>query len=274
MKEQNVALMVTCLADMFRPAVTKSCINLLHRYCRIKPIINKKVICCGQPGYTNGYIDDAQKVAINNISLLENYDAVVVPSASCAGMIKYHYEELCGDKHKASIKRLSAKTYELTEFISKHKITHAVSKPDINIPPIIYHDNCAALREMRIDNKPHALLKEYTNIQVTPLNNKQVCCGFGGTFFLKYPHLASRMAHDKIKDAIDVSPKASATGNNISSIIFTSTDLGCLLHLSRHAHKYRSKIYFYHISEILSSAWCKIAPIGRARKPAFKISRC
>ena len=310
MKERKIALMVTCLADLFRPSVAKSCMQLLNEYAAHESstsiVLAKQQVCCGQPGYTNGYIDEARKMAIQNIESLKEYDKVIVPSASCAGMIKHHYVSLCQSSSSSSssstdelqnaARKLAAKTFELTEFLlqegaSSQKSSASQPRPyspnpadGLPNPQVVYHDNCAALREMKISESPRAVLKKYCNITVNDLTNKEVCCGFGGTFCMKYPHLAKRMADDKINDAVAVqSPKSpeEASPNNsskndsldnaksISPFIVTSTDLGCLLHLARHSRKRQQQIYFYHISELLTGAWRTLAPLGRILKPRW-----
>ena len=320
MKERKIALMVTCLADLFRPSVAKSCMQLLNEYAAHEPstsiVLAKQQVCCGQPGYTNGYIDEARKMAIQNIESLKEYDKVIVPSASCAGMIKHHYVSLCQsssnssspnsstssspssspDEQQNAARKLAAKTYELTEFLLQEGMSSqksSASQPrsyspnpadGLPSPQVVYHDNCAALREMKISESPRAVLKKYCNITVNDLTNKEVCCGFGGTFCMKYPHLAKRMADDKINDAVAVqSPKLTeeTSPNNSSKndlldnaksaspFIVTSTDLGCLLHLARHSRKRQQQIYFYHISELLTGAWRTLAPLGRVLKPRW-----
>ena len=314
MQERKIALMVTCLADLFRPSVAKSCMQLLNEYAAHEPSTNivlaKQQVCCGQPGYTNGYINEARKMAIQNIESLKEYDKVIVPSASCAGMIKHHYVSLCQssspssssstDEQQNAARKLAAKTYELTEFLlqeglSSHKSSASQPRPyspnsadELPNPQVVYHDNCAALREMKISESPRAALKKYCNITVNDLTNKEVCCGFGGTFCMKYPHLAKRMADDKINDAVAVqstklteeaSPNNSSKNDSldnaksISPFIVTSTDLGCLLHLARHSRKRQQQIYFYHISELLTGAWRTLAPLGRILKPRWSYGK-
>ena len=287
MQERKIALMVTCLADLFRPSVAKSCMQLLNEYAAHQSstsiVLAKQQVCCGQPGYTNGYIDEARKMAIQNIESLKEYDKVIVPSASCAGMIKHHYVSLCQssspssstDELQNTARQLAAKTFELTEFLlqegaSSQKSSASQPRPyspnpadGLPSPQVVYHDNCAALREMKISESPRAVLKKYCNITVNDLTNKEVCCGFGGTFCMKYPHLAKRMADDKINDAVAVQSASPLA----PPFIVTSTDLGCLLHLARHSRKRQQQIYFYHISELLTGAWRTLAPLGRILKP-------
>ncbi len=238
-RRKQVALFVTCLADLFRPSVAFACIELLEQ-ANCEVIVPEQQTCCGQPAYNSGDTDATIPLAKKVIALLVDYDYVVVPSGSCAGMICHHYPRLLEGEWRESALELAARTFELTVFlkdIARFK-SRAGSPPDF--PTVTYHDGCAGLREMDIKDQPRQLLQDLCGIEVKELQQTEVCCGFGGTFCAKMPEISAKMADDKLDHALDTGAR-----------ILTGGDLGCLLHIAGRASRRGDDIEVRHIAELL-----------------------
>ncbi len=238
-KKLEVALFITCIVELLRPSIITASTKLLAQ-AGYRVVIPPRQTCCGQPGYNSGSQAAARSVAAVTIRLLEPYEQVVLPSGSCASMIINHYPKLFGDQEmKEKAERLAAKTYELTSFLAKSS-SPKTSKSAAG--SIGYHHSCSCLRELDIKNEPLQLLQHHCNINAKSLGES--CCGFGGTFCVKYPHISARMADDKLNEALDLGVET-----------LTSADMGCLVQLAGRAKKHRYSLSFYHISEILSGQW-------------------
>jgi len=235
----RVALFVTCLADLFRPSVAFASIKLLQQAgCEVTvPLLQT---CCGQPSYNSGDYESTVPLARQVITLLEPADYVVVPSGSCAGMICHHYPRLLhGAWHDRAL-QLAAKTFELTVFL--HDIARIVPTEiqSSGYPTVTYHDGCAGLRELGIRDQPRQLLRELCGIEVSELQQGEVCCGFGGTFCARMPEISGKMVDDKLKSALDTGAGILAGG-----------DLGCLLNIAGRARRQGEAIEVRHIAELL-----------------------
>ncbi|MCL4108935.1 UNVERIFIED_CONTAM: hypothetical protein GTU68_008130 [Idotea baltica] len=237
----QVALYVTCLVDLFRPSVAFDSIQLLERAgCRV--FVPTSQTCCGQPSYNSGDYPSTLPLAKKLIEVFEFADYVVVPSASCASMIRQHYPKLLEGSWRDRAITLAAKTFELTEFLADVAVSPgAAVKASTASPAVTYHDGCMGLRELGIKTQPRKLLKQLRNIEVTELAEADVCCGFGGTFCAKMPELSGKMADDKLDNAV-------ATGANI----LTGADMGCLMNLAGRARRSGKMLEIRHIAEILA----------------------
>ncbi len=239
----QVALFITCLADLFRPAVGFASLSLLQRtgYAVSVPMAQT---CCGQPAYNSGDYDAARTLARRVIEVLAPADYVVVPSGSCAGMLCHHYPRLLeGVWHERALE-LAARTFELTSFLEEiaPRMTHATPEPATPAGSgVVYLDSCAGLRELGIREQPRALLRETRGIEAGELEQRDVCCGFGGTFCAKMPAISAKMADDKLDSAM-------ATGAHT----LVGGDLGCLLHLAGRARRRGLDIELRHIAELLA----------------------
>ncbi len=233
----RVALFVTCLVDMFRPGVAFSAVKLL-RDAGCEVVVPDAQTCCGQPAYNGGARDSAAAIAAQTIRILSGYDYVVAPSGSCAAMIAKHYPGLfAGDAAmRERADALAAKTFELTVFlhdIMKTKVTVAA-----NGHPVGYIDSCSGLRELGINRQPRALLAP---VRITECGDSEACCGFGGTFSVKYPDISAAMA-DKKLDAFVTGGVHTVLGG----------DLGCLMHLAGRAARRNLPLKFRHLAEPLA----------------------
>ncbi|OUR91259.1 hypothetical protein A9Q81_17905 [Gammaproteobacteria bacterium 42_54_T18] len=257
----KVALFVTCLVNQFRPNAAFAAISLLeHAGCDV--IVPEAQTCCGQPGYNNGLRNAAKETAKSTIKLLEHYDYVVLPSGSCTGMLSKHYPTLLSDD-KAWKKRadnLSNKTWELCQFL--------VECLDAELPPhsglegktISYQDSCSCKRELKNTSAPRQLINQLCiGSNVVELNDTESCCGFGGTFSVKYPDISKRLVSEKSQDI-------RSTGADV----LVSADLGCLMNIAGYTSRTAtSPIEIRHIAEILankrdvpSMATCSLAGSG------------
>ena len=243
----RVGLVVTCLADLFRPEVGFAAVKLLDLAgCDVEVPAQT---CCGQPAYNAGDRKDAIALARNLITAFEPFDYVVAPSGSCAGMLRVHYPGLFTDDPEWRMRagRLAAKTHELFSFlVNVRGLTTVLAQCSAKA---LYHDSCSSLREMGTANEPRLLLKCVSGLSVQDFDEKEVCCGFGGFFSVKYPEISARMADDKI---------ANAKARGADTVL--AGDLGCLLHLAGRAARQGAQIHFRHAAEVLAGVTA--APIG------------
>ncbi|HEX4079453.1 MAG TPA: (Fe-S)-binding protein [Rhizomicrobium sp.] len=236
----KVGLFVTCLVDLMRPGVGFAAVKLLERAgCDVE--VPAAQTCCGQPAWNGGADAGATAIARQVIDAFEEFDYVVVPSGSCAGMIRVHYPEaLSGDVAWAQRARaLAEKTHELIYFLVNLRGVSTVAA-DCRTS-VCYHDSCSALRELGIKSEPRRLLASIERLDLRELKEPEVCCGFGGLFSVKYPEISERMADDKIADA-------QSTGAEL----LTSSDLGCLLHLAGRIARRGLPLRVRHLAEILA----------------------
>jgi L-lactate dehydrogenase complex protein LldE len=235
----RVALFVTCLVDLFRPAVGFAALKLLEDAgCTVE--VPRRQTCCGQPAYNSGDRANAEAIARGTIAALEGYDYVVVPSGSCAGMLKKHYPELfTAPADVVRAQELAGRTYELVSFLSD---VVGVGRVDSSLAAsATYHDACSGLRELGIRRQPRALLATVAGLELRELEGTEVCCGFGGTFCVKYPDISTRMVDDKAR-AVE------ATGADL----VLAGDLGCLMNIAGRLKRRGSPVAARHVAEVLA----------------------
>jgi len=250
-KGQRVALFVTCLVDLFRPSVGFAAVKLLEQ-AGFTVEVPEAQTCCGQPAYNSGDRADAMAIAKHTVAAFEGYDYVVAPSGSCAGMLRCHYPELLvEDPHGAPrAKALAARCYELTQFlveVAKLKTIDAAFKARC-----AYHDSCSSLREMNVKAQPRDLLRQVKSLQVSELAETEACCGFGGTFCVKFPDISNSMVERKTADII-----ASGADHLLAG------DLGCLMNIAGKLKRQGSSIKVRHVAEVLAGM-TDTAAIGEA----------
>jgi L-lactate dehydrogenase complex protein LldE len=245
----RVALFVTCLVDLFRPAVGFAAVRLLEDAgCAVE--VPRGQTCCGQPAYNQGDRADTVRIARRTIAALAGYDYVVVPSGSCAGMLKKHYPELfeAGSDEAARARELAARTFELTGFLVDVLGVDAVAAA---LPArATYHDSCSSLRELGVRRQPRRLLASVAGLELAELPEAEVCCGFGGTFCVKYPEISTKMVDDKVR-AIE------STG----AALVLAADLGCLMNIAGRLKRQGSAVEARHVAEVLAGALDE-PPIG------------
>lgn len=236
----RVSLFVTCLADLVRPSVAFASIRLLEQAGCVVDVPLQQT-CCGQPGYNSGEYEATIPLAQQTIELFERADYVVVPSGSCAGMISHHYPKLLEGEWQERARALAEKTWELTRFLAEVVKLDTAPAVATDLPPVTYHDSCAGLRELGVREQPRQLLKSLCNVEITEMQQSDVCCGFGGTFCAKMPEISGKMVDDKLRNASD-------TGAGI----LTGGDLGCLLNIAGRAKREGIDIEVRHVAELLS----------------------
>jgi L-lactate dehydrogenase complex protein LldE len=250
----RVGLLVTCLVDLFRPTIGFAAVKLLEQAgCTVEA--PRAQTCCGQPAYNAGDRADAKAVARQVIAAFAGYDYVVAPSGSCAGMVKVHYPEMFADD-PAELSRaedLAARTYELVSFLTDVRGLDAVAVQWAR--SVTYHDACSGLRELGIREQPRRLLASVEGLRLHELPGAEVCCGFGGTFSVKYPDISDKMVGDKAAEI-------AATGAEC----LLAGDLGCLLNMAGKLTRMGHRVEVRHIAEVLAGMADAAPPIG-APKP-------
>jgi L-lactate dehydrogenase complex protein LldE len=232
----RVGLFVTCLVDLVRPQVGFAAVKLLEQSgCDV--VVPQAQTCCGQPAWNAGADKDARVIAEQVIAAFSEFDYIVAPSGSCAGMIKRHYPAVLNNDPGALA--LAAKTHELTSFlVNVRGMKNVAAKCAAHA---CYHDSCSSLREMKVRGQPRKLLASVEGLSISELTDGEVCCGFGGLFSVKYPEISERMADDKIADA-------TATGAEM----LIGGDLGCLLHLEGCMKRQGKTMRVRHVAEVLA----------------------
>lgn len=236
----KVGLFVTCLADMFRPRTAFAALALLERAgCEV--VAPRLQTCCGQPAYNSGDSADARKIAKKVIAAFEGFDYVVAPSGSCMGMIKLHYLELFADDPlwRPRAENLAARGYELVSFLAdvcRYRPEGVKLQASAT-----YHDTCSGLRELKVERQPRALLADVEGLSLTPLPDVQSCCGFGGTFCVKYPSISNAIVEEKAKNI-----------ESTQADLLLGGDLGCLMNMAGKLRRRGSRVRAFHVAEILA----------------------
>ena len=236
----QVALFVTCLVDLMRPSVGFSAVKLLEAAgCDVA--VPEAQTCCGQPAYNSGDKADAKAIARQTIKVFEGYDYIVAPSGSCAGMLSKHYPELFegDDAMSARARDLARRTYELISFMTDVRgMTSVDAEYD---GAVTYHDSCSSLREMQVRTQPRKLLQSIDGVEIRELTFNEACCGFGGTFCVKYPDISNKMVGDKCADISETGAGTVLAG-----------DMGCLLNIAGKLKREGSSVEVRHIAEVLA----------------------
>jgi L-lactate dehydrogenase complex protein LldE len=246
----RVALFVTCLVDLHRPTVGFAAIRLLEQAgCTVE--VPRAQTCCGQPAYNSGDRATARDIAAGLLDAFGGYDYVVVPSGSCGGMISHHFPGLFDNDPnlRARAEALGAKTYELVAFLVD--VMGMTSVPGVYQGTTTYHDSCSGLRELGIKAQPRRLLASVGGLTLKEMAEPETCCGFGGTFCVKYPDISTRMVADKTRDI-------TATGADT----LLAGDMGCLLNMAGRLKREGSNVRVRHVAEVLAGMVNDVPPIG------------
>ena len=236
----RIGLFVTCLVDLFRPSVGFAAVKLLEDAgCRVE--VPRVQTCCGQPAYNSGDRRDAAAIARQTIAAFEGFDYVVAPSGSCAAMIKEHYPALLQDDPdwRARAETLSGRTHELVSFLTDVLKVDSVTAS--YSARATYHDSCSGLRELKVRAQPRQLLASVAGLELAELPEGEACCGFGGTFCVKYPAISNEM----------VSAKADCIESTGAELLLAG-DLGCLLNMAGKLKRRGSKVRARHVAEVLA----------------------
>ncbi|NBC34193.1 MAG: (Fe-S)-binding protein [Alphaproteobacteria bacterium] len=238
---RHVGFFVTCLVDLFRPSVGFAAIALLEKAgCRVA--VPNAQVCCGQPAYNAGDRRDAQAIARNVIAAFETFPYVVAPSGSCTGMIREHYPKLFAEDPdmRGRAEDLAGRTWELMSFL-----VDVLGVTDTDAPAfprkVTYHDSCSGYRELGIKAQPRLLLAGVPEMELAEISQPEVCCGFGGTFCVKYPDISNKMVTDKAEDI---------AGTGAGTVL--GGDLGCLLNIAGKLKRMGATVEARHVAEVLA----------------------
>jgi L-lactate dehydrogenase complex protein LldE len=237
----RVALFVTCLVDLFRPSVGFAAVKLLEDAgCEVE--VPAAQTCCGQPAFNSGDRATTETLARRLLGTLAGYDYVVVPSGSCAGMLRVHLPELFENEPEAAARarELAGRCHELVSFLVD---VMGVGEVEARLPATMatYHDSCSGLRELKVKRQPRQLLQSVDGLSLVEMAESEVCCGFGGTFCVKYPEVSARMVSNKAADI-------EATGAEL----VLAGDLGCLMNMAGRLKRLGSRVQARHVAEVLA----------------------
>ncbi|HEX2529409.1 MAG TPA: (Fe-S)-binding protein [Geminicoccus sp.] len=246
----RVGLFVTCLVDLFRPSVGFASVKLLEDAGCIVEVPDAQT-CCGQPAFNSGDRATTEALVRGLLDAFEGYDYVVAPSGSCAGMLRAHVPDLFENDPAtaARAREFAGRCHELVSFLVDvmrvDKVTASLERT------ATYHDSCSGLRELKVKRQPRRLLAGVEKLTLVEMAEPEVCCGFGGTFCVKYPQVSTRMVENKVQDA-------AATGAEL----LLAGDLGCLMNMAGKLERQGSPIEVRHVAEVLAGD-LSAPPIGR-----------
>ena len=240
-----VDIFIPCFVDQVAPQIGFNMVKVLEKVgCTVN--YNPNQTCCGQPAFNAGYFDNAREVAKKFFTDFPGIDRyIVTPSASCAGMVRNSYEMLFGKDPvlAAEYARVSKNTFELTEFLVDVLGVTRIEGARLD-GTATYHDSCSALRECHISKAPRRLLRGVSGLEIRELEENETCCGFGGTFAVKFESISAAMGEQKVHHALET--KAN---------YLVSTDYSCLMHLDAYIQKNKLPLKTMHIADVLASGW-------------------
>jgi L-lactate dehydrogenase complex protein LldE len=238
LKPEAVYFYGTCVVDLFFPEAGLAGIELLKRE-GVRVVFPPGQTCCAQPAFNCGYHEEARAVARSQMALFPKPIPVVVPSGSCAGMMKHHYPDLFeGTREHTEAVAFAARVHELTQFLVDVlgvRLTDRGEKATVT-----WHSSCHGLREMGLEAEPKALLSQLSNVTVVPLQRERECCGFGGTFSVRYPDISAAMVADKVADVVATSAPT-----------VLSADAACLLNIGGALSAAGAAVRPRHLAEFL-----------------------
>jgi L-lactate dehydrogenase complex protein LldE len=238
----RVQIFVPCFVDQLYPQTAMNMVKILEKAgCEVS--YNPNQTCCGQPAFNAGFWEDAKEVCSKFLKDFDSNEIIVGPSASCVGFVKNYYSRLFDNSSVHNdVKAISENIYELSDFlVNKLNVTSFGAK----FPgKATYHDSCAGLRECKIKNEPRQLLANVEGLELTELKDVETCCGFGGTFAVKFGAISAAMAEQKVENAL-------ATGAEY----LISTDASCLMHLQGYIDGKKYSLKTMHIADVLTNGW-------------------
>ena len=239
-KRPRAGLFVTCLVDLFRPSVGIASARLIEAAgCEV--VVPRSQTCCGQPAYNSGDKKNAKAIAQQTVKAFKGCDYIVVPSGSCAGMLKTHYPRLMqGDPNaeKEAIE-FSARVHELVSFLVDVRGLKQVSGHFEGT--VTYHDSCSGLRELGVKSQPRELLTSVKGLSLKEMSDCEICCGFGGAFSVKFPDISNAMVEKKTANIAAAEPDVLLAG-----------DLGCLMNMAGKLRRQGRAIACRHVAEVLA----------------------
>jgi L-lactate dehydrogenase complex protein LldE len=239
----NVQLFVPCFVDQLYPQTAFNMVKVLEKLgCTVS--YNANQTCCGQPAFNAGFQDECKDVASKFLKDFSGTDFIVTPSASCAGFVRNYYSKIFDNSSVHNeVKDLQKRMYEFSEFVTDVLKVDDVKGASLH-GKATYHDSCAALRECKIKEGPRTLLRNVDGLELVEMNDVETCCGFGGTFAVKFEPISIAMADQKVNNAL-------ATGAQY----IISTDLSCLMHLEGYIKQKGHSLRTLHIADVLANGW-------------------
>ena len=232
----NVSIFIPCFIDQLYPTVAFNMVKVLEK-CGCAVSYNSNQTCCGQPAYNAGYRPESKEVCRKFLQDFEGTDYIVTPSASCAGFVKNYYHTMFPGSDK--VKNVSNRLFEFSSFL-----VHILGVTNVGAKfnaKATYHDSCAALRECKIKTEPRILLSGVEGLEVEEMNDVETCCGFGGTFAVKFEPISIAMGDQKISNAADTGAQ-----------YIISTDMSCLMHIDGCIKNTGSPLQVLHIADVLA----------------------
>ncbi|MDH7461311.1 (Fe-S)-binding protein [Chitinophagaceae bacterium 26-R-25] len=238
----NVQLFIPCFVDQLYPQTAFNMVKVLRKLgCEVS--YNDNQTCCGQPAFNAGFQHEAKEVCSKFLKDFSGTDYIVAPSASCTGFVRNYYTKLFDNSSVHNdVKNLGNRLYEFSEFLVK-----VLGVEDVGATfsaKATYHDSCAGLRECKIKQEPRKLLKNVKGLELVEMNDVETCCGFGGTFAVKFEPISVAMADQKITNAVATEAE-----------YIISTDLSCLMHIGGRSNFKGNKIKTIHLADVLASGW-------------------
>jgi len=237
----RVALWVTCFGDIFYPHAAEATVRVLRRL-GIDVDFPLAQTCCGQPAFNAGFREQARAVARRHLTIFAPYDYVVVPSGSCTSMVRIFYADLFAEMPEAAAQAadLARRTYELSEFLVRVLGVEQVGA--VFSGKVAYHASCHLQRELGVTEEPQRLMAQVAGAELVPTDLAEQCCGFGGTFAVKYPEISDAMLQKKI---------ASLKRSGANTLV--SCDAGCLMHIAGRLHRQGESVRIMHLAELLDA---------------------
>jgi len=238
----NVQIFIPCFVDQLYPDTAFNMVKVLEKAgCTVS--YNTNQTCCGQPAFNAGFWSEAKDVCSKFLKDFSGDDYIVSPSASCTGFVRNYYSKLFDNSSMHNdVKNLGKRIYEFSEFMVQ--VLNIENVGAVLNGKATYHDSCAGLRECKIKTEPRKLLSNVKGLELTELNDVETCCGFGGTFAVKFESISIAMGEQKVENAL-------ATGAEY----LISTDLSCLMHLQGYIDNKKYKLKTMHLADVLASGW-------------------
>jgi L-lactate dehydrogenase complex protein LldE len=238
----KIELFIPCFIDQLFPATAFNTVKLLEKAgCKVS--YNPAQTCCGQPAFNAGFWDDAKEVGSKFLSDFSEDSVIVSPSASCTGMVKNYYNDLFTNTAVHNkCRAIQGNIYELSDFLV-NILEYDYFGAELD-GKAVYHDSCAGLRECKIKDEPRQLLSKVLGLELLDLKDGETCCGFGGTFAVKFDGISTAMAQQKVNNALDVGAE-----------YIISTDTSCLMHMQGYIDKNNLPIQTMHIADVLALGW-------------------
>ena len=238
----NIQIFVPCFIDQLYPEVAFNMVKVLKKAgCTVH--YNTAQTCCGQPAFNAGFHGEAKEVCTKFLQDFEGADYIVAPSASCVGFVKNYYKQVFENSaHKTQAAKTAERIFEFSDFLVN--ILKETNFGAVLNEKATYHDSCAALRECKIKNEPRQLLNNVAGLELIEMNDVETCCGFCGTFAVKFEPISIAMGNQKINNASD-------TGASV----LISTDMSCLMHIDGCAKHEGKPMRMMHLADVLASGW-------------------